>query len=134
MRLVLLRDLHFVRIFIDAIKSELSILTFQSSIVRIWAHMKPSPFCYKTNALTDWDWHPKLSLSIYYTYPTLPLVTTYPLSVCKNVYEMRDVSFFTRDWEKNNKKHFYSVEVGNDILIYINIKRVFQMEINYTHY
>ena len=42
------------------------------------------------------------------------------------------VIFFTRDWEKNNKKHFQSVEIGNDILIYINIKRVFQMEIDYT--
>ena len=42
------------------------------------------------------------------------------------------VIFFTRDCERNNKKHFQSVEIGNDILIYINIKRVFQMEIDYT--
>ena len=40
--------------------------------------------------------------------------------------------FFTRDWEKNNKKHFHSVEMENDILVYINIKRVFQMGIDYT--
>ena len=41
---------------------------------------------------------------------------------------MWDVSFFlTRDWEKNNEK-----EIGNDINIYINIKRVFQVEIDYT--
>ena len=40
--------------------------------------------------------------------------------------------FFTRDWEKNNKKHFHSVDIGNDILIYINIKRVFQIEIDHT--
>ena len=33
--------------------------------------------------------------------------------------------FFTRGCEKNNKKHFYSVEIGNDIHIYINIKGVF---------
>ena len=31
---------------------------------------------------------------------------------------------FTREWEKNNKKHFHSVQLGNYILIYINIKRV----------
>ena len=43
---------------------------------------------------------------------------------------MTDVSFFTRDWEKNNKKYFQSVEIGNDILIYINLKRVFQVEID----
>ena len=33
--------------------------------------------------------------------------------------------FFTKAWKKNNKKQFPSVETGNDILIYINIKRVF---------
>ena len=33
MKLVLLRDLHFICIFIDAIKSELLTLTFQSDIV-----------------------------------------------------------------------------------------------------
>ena len=37
--------------------------------------------------------------------------------------------FFTRDWEKNNKKHFQNVEIRNDILIYINIKRVLQIEL-----
>ena len=40
--------------------------------------------------------------------------------------------FFTRDWEKSNKKCVHSVEIGNDILIYINIKRVFQMKIDYA--
>ena len=34
------------------------------------------------------------------------------------------LQFFTRDWEKNNKKHFHNVEIENDILIYINIKKV----------
>ena len=40
--------------------------------------------------------------------------------------------FFTRDWKKKNKKQFPSVEIGNDILIYINIKRVFQIDIDYA--
>ena len=35
------------------------------------------------------------------------------------------IDFFTKYWEKNNKKHFYSVEIGNDILIYISKKHVF---------
>ena len=35
------------------------------------------------------------------------------------------IDFFTKYWEKNNKKHFHSVEIGNDILIYINKKQVF---------
>ena len=38
----------------------------------------------------------------------------------------------TRDWKKNNKKQFPSVEIRNDILVYINIKRVFQIDIDYT--
>ena len=37
--------------------------------------------------------------------------------------------FLTRDCKKNNKKQFPSVEIGNDILIYTNIKRVFQIDI-----
>ena len=71
--------------FHDAIESELLTLTFQSDIVRIWAHIKLSPFYYKANALTNWDWHPSPQLFIYHTYATLPLATTYPLSVCQNV-------------------------------------------------
>ena len=47
-----LRDLHFICIFADAIKSELLTFTFQSNIVRIWAHIKLSPFYY--NSLTNW--------------------------------------------------------------------------------
>ena len=56
MGLVILRDLHFIHIFIDVIKSET--LTFQSDIVKIWAHIKLSPFYYKVNAWTKQEWHP----------------------------------------------------------------------------
>ena len=38
---------------------------------------------------------------------------------------MRDISFFTRDWEKKNKNYFHSVEIGNDIRISVKIKKVF---------
>ena len=58
MRLGLLKDLHFICIFIDAIKSELLTLTIQSDIVRISTHIKLTPFYYKENALANWDWHP----------------------------------------------------------------------------
>ena len=34
--------------------------------------------------------------------------------------------FFTRDWEKNNKRYFQSVEIRNDILIYININECYR--------
>ena len=37
-----------------------------------------------------------------------------------------------QDWEKKNKKHFHSVKIGNDILIYINIILVFQINIDYA--
>ena len=39
---------------------------------------------------------------------------------------------FTRDWKNNNKKQFQNVEIGDDILIYISIKRIFQIEIDFT--
>ena len=40
--------------------------------------------------------------------------------------------FFTRYWERNNQNHFHSVEIGNDVPIYINKKQMFQIEIDYT--
>ena len=42
------------------------------------------------------------------------------------------IFFFERDWKKNNKKQFPSFEIRNDILIYISIKRVFLIDIDYT--
>ena len=51
------RFAFFFCIFIYAITSELLTLTFQSDIMRIWAHIKLSPFYCKTNSLTNWDLH-----------------------------------------------------------------------------
>ena len=83
--LVNLRYLHFICIFMNAIKSELMILTFQSDVGRLWAHIKLSPFYYKANALTNWDLHPYPPLSIYHTYPVLPLAIYYTLTISQNV-------------------------------------------------
>ena len=33
--------------------------------------------------------------------------------------------FFARDWEKYNKTYFHSIEIGNNILVFINIKQIF---------
>ena len=33
--------------------------------------------------------------------------------------------FFVRDWEKYKKTYFHSIETGNNILVFINIKQVF---------
>ena len=57
MRLFLLKDLHFISIFLDAITSELLTLTFQNNIVRIWAYIKLSTFYYKADGLANWNWH-----------------------------------------------------------------------------
>ena len=72
-------------IFIDAINSELLTLTFQSDIVRIWVHIKLSPFYYKANDLKNWDLHSYPPLSIYHTYSALYLATTCPLTVSQNI-------------------------------------------------
>ena len=71
-------------------------------------------------------------MSVYHTYPILLIDFTYHLSACQNVLEMRDVSFFLQ--EIGRRITNISVEIGNDILIYINIKRVFQMGIDYAHW
>ena len=68
----------------DAIKSELLTLTFQSDL-RIWVNIKLSPFYCKANALANWDLHPYPPLPIYHIYPALPLATTCPLTVSQNV-------------------------------------------------
>ena len=88
MRLVL-SDLYYIRIFTDAIKSELLTLIFQdivrtlpSDIDRMWAHAKLLLLYYKANALTNWEWYPLPPLSTYHTYPTLlqsPLIL-YPFA------------------------------------------------------
>ena len=49
MRLVLLRDLHFIFILADAVLT----FKFQGDTVWIQAQMKLSPFHYKTNGLTS---------------------------------------------------------------------------------
>ena len=50
---ILLRDLHFICIsMMQLSRSYWLCLTFQSDIVRIWAHIKLSPFYYKANTLT----------------------------------------------------------------------------------
>ena len=67
-----------------------------------------------------------LVTTIYHTYIIVPLVTDCPLSVCQKIIKNEGCFiFFTRDWEKKNKKHFQSVAIENDILVFINIKRVF---------
>ena len=95
------------------------ISTYHSSITR-WKPLTTEIYTLR---------HHCLSIRATPTYPQ-PTFKLYPFA---NMYKKwRMCHFFTRDWEKNNKKHFQSTEIGNDVLIYINIKLVFQMEIDYT--
>ena len=52
-RHVLLRDLYFICILIDTTRSEVLTFIFQSDIMKIWAHIKLSPFYYKANGLNQ---------------------------------------------------------------------------------
>ena len=73
MRLVLVRYFHFIFVFMDAIKSELLNLTFQSDIMTIRVHIKLSSFYYKANALTNCTpTHHYLPNPIFQIYPNLP--------------------------------------------------------------
>ena len=50
----------------------------------------------------------------------------------KSIRNERWFIFSTRDLEKNNKKHFHSIEIEHDILVYINVKRVFRKLITHA--
>ena len=54
-------------------------VTFQSDIVRIWAHIKLSPFYYKTNALTNWLRFTPLATTVYISH-VLNRTTSHHLS------------------------------------------------------
>ena len=134
MRLVLLRYLHFICIFMDAIKSELLTLTFQSDIVRIWVHIKLSLSLLQSKRLNKLRFTP-LSTTVYLSHlpsptPSHNLSSGHFPKCIRN----KDVSFFLREIVRRiTKKQFPSVEIGNDILVYTNIKRVFQIDLDYTH-
>ena len=134
MRLVLLRHLHFIWIL----------------FVFLWIQLRRS----------DWLGHFSEALSSYETATLLLkserlnkqrftlLPTTVYLSYLPNRTPSHNLSsncfpkckrnngcftFVTRDWKKNNEKQFPSVEIVNNVLIYINIKRVFQIDTNFLH-
>ena len=127
MILVLLRFLHFIFTFVDTVKSELLTLTFQSDIVRIWAHIKLSSFYYKGNTFYYRERLNQLRLVSLVIAVYLPHQSNHTLSpqlasinLLKCIRNKRCFIFFTREWEKNNKKHFRSVKIGNSTLIYNN--------------
>ena len=127
MILVLLKFLHFIYTFVDSVKSELLTLTFQSDIVGIWAHIKLSFFYYKGNTFYYRERLNQLRLvslviTVYLSHQSnrTPSQQLASISLLKCIRNKRCFIFFTREWEKNNKKHFRSVEIGNSILIYNN--------------
>ena len=130
MTLVLLRDLHFICIFMDAIKSELLTSTFQS----LWGFelIQTITLLLQNERLSKLRFTP-LDTTVYLSQLPNPAISHHLSSIRmpKCIRNEGSVIFFTRNWEKNNKMHFQNVEIGNDILIYINIKRVFQMELDY---
>ena len=82
-------------------------LSFQSGIVRIWAHIKQSPFYYKANVLTKWDWHPYPPLSIYHIYPTLPQpLIIYPFT---KMYKKWTVFHFLQEIGRKITKSIFTV-------------------------
>ena len=81
MRLVLLTDLHFMCIFIGAVKSELLTSHFKVTLEDLTSYQIIT-LLLQSEQLTL----TLLVTTVYlYTYPTLPLATAYPLSVCQNV-------------------------------------------------
>ena len=105
MRLVLLRYLHFICIFMDAIKSELLTLTFQSDIVRIWVHIKLSLSLLQSKRLNKLRFTP-LSTTVYLSHLPSP-TPSHNLSsghFPKCIRNKGCFISFTRDCKKNNKE------------------------------
>ena len=110
MRLFLLRYLHFTRTFIDAIKSELLTLTFQSDCEDLSSYQAIS-------RLLQSERLKKLRFT--------PLATTVCLSHPPSPTPSRNLSSNRFLKCIRNKKCFIflqQIEIGNDILIYIKIK------------
>ena len=125
------RDLHFTCIFIDAIKSELLTLTFQSDIVRIWAHTKLSTLLFQSKGLNRLRLAP-LATTVYLSH--LPSPT--PIHQLSSIHLPKCIRnkecFIFSEIGTKITKIIFSVEIENGNLIYINIKRVSQMDIDYT--
>ena len=79
----------------------------------------------------DTSSHRCISIKTTQPYPPSHHLSSIPFAEMYKKWGMY-LFFLQKDWERNNKKHFRRVEIRNDILIYINIKLVFQMEIDYT--
>ena len=126
-----LRYLDFICIFMDAIKSELLTFIFQSDIVRIWAH-ETVTLLLQSERLNKLRFTPPTHQCLSHLPSPTPSHNLSSNRFPKCIRNKGRFIVFTRDWKKNNKKQFPSVEIGNDILIYINIKRVFQIDIDYT--
>ena len=83
-----------------------ALFTFQSDIVRIWAQYHTITLILQSERLKQLTLI-LLITTVYLSHLPNPTPGYYLFCVhspkCK---EMRDVSFFYRDWEKNNNKHF----------------------------
>ena len=79
MRLILLRDLDFICIFIDAIKLELLTLIFQSDIVRIWTYIK-LPLLLQSDRLNQLRVTP-LAITVYLSHQTNPISSHHLFSI-----------------------------------------------------
>ena len=110
MRLVLLRHLHLICIFMDAIKSEFLTLTFQSDCEGFSSYqtIKLSPLYYKVNELR----FTSLATTVYLSHSPSP---THNCNVSSSHFPkcMKNKGCFIFPQE---------IEIGNDILFYISIK------------
>ena len=106
----------------DAIKSELLTLTFQSDCEDLSSYQSIT-LLLQSERLNKLRFTPLLTtVHLSYLFSPTPSHNLSSNRFPKYIRNKGCFIFFTRDWTKNNKKQFPSVEIGNDILIYINIK------------
>ena len=114
----------FYLIFINVVKTELLTFIFQSDSVRFLALIITVTFLLQSEQLFQLI-VTQLVTTVYLSHLSNPTPIHCLSSILLPKFKKNQgcFIFFTRDWEKKNKKHFLSVEIRNYILININVKK-----------
>ena len=131
MRLILLRDLHFICISIDAFNSRVIDFDISKWHCGDLSSYETITLLLQSQRLNQMRVTP-LAVAVYLSQLPNPSPSHHLSSIClpECLQNKGCFIFFYKRLGEKQEKHFHSVEIGNDILIYINIKQVFQMKID----
>ena len=120
MRLALLRDLHFTCIFIDAIKSELLTLKFQSDIVRISSSYQTITLLLQSEHLNQLKWTP-LATTIYLLHLANPTHSHHLPSICLTKCIKNECFIFLQEIGRRITKSIFTMLKSEMTFLFISI-------------